>query len=189
MQIPPSIIQGDTVTWRDVSTADNLGNVIDGTWTLTWTLVGPTKLTVTGAAYGTGWETSLSASQTASLTSTTARDPNYQWQAVASKSGKVVTIGTGMLLVKPSFASLAAGAETRTPAEIDLSSVQAAIRARISGGAINEYWIGNRRLRNEPVAELLKIEARLKRIVSNERRARLMANGLGDPRNTFVRFT
>lgn len=189
MQIPPSIIQGDTVTWRDASTADNLGNVIDSTWTLTWTILGPNKVTLVSTAYANGWETSISAAQSSSMTATTSRDPNYAWQAVAAKSGKVITVGSGQLLVKPSFSAAAAGFETRTPAELDLASVQAAIRARVSGGAINEYWIGNRRLRNEPVAELLKLEARFKLIVSRERRARLMANGLGDPKNTFVRFT
>lgn len=189
MQIPPSVIQGDTVTWRDVSTKDNLGNVIDSTWTLNWYIAGPTTLQVVATAYGTGWETSLSAAQTAGLTSTTARDPNYSWQARASKSGKVVTIGAGMLRVDPSLSTTVAGFDGRSPAEQDLAAIQAAIRARVSGGAVAEYTIGTRRLRNEPMSELLKLESRYKLIVARERRARLIANGLGDPRNTFVRFT
>ena len=189
MQIPASIIQGDTVTWRDASTTDNLGNVIDSTWTLTWYFVGPTTLNVTGTASGTGWETNLSAAQTGALTATTARTANYSWQARASKAGRVITVGSGSIRIDPSFATVAAGFDTRTPAEVTLSQIQATIAARISGGAVAEYMIGTRRLRNEPLTELITLESRYKLIVARERRAELIRNGQGDPRNTYVRFS
>lgn len=189
MQIPASIIQGDTVTWRDNPTTDSLGNTIDSSWTLTWRFAGPTVLSVTSTAYESGWETALTAVQTAALTAATSREPNYVWQAIATTTGKRVTIGSGKLRVDKDLLQASAGYEGRTQAEIDLANVQALIRARIAGGVIEEYWIGTRRLTNEPVAELLKLESRLKLVVANERRAAMIANGLGDPRNTYVRFT
>ena len=189
MQIPANITQGDTVVWRDSSTTDPLGNVIDSSWTLTWYFAGPTLLQVTGTANGTGWQTTLTAAQTAALTSSASREPNYTWQAKASKSGQVFTIGSGQLRIDQSLSTAAAGYDGRSQAELDLAAVQAAIRARVTGGAIQEYWIGTRRLKNEPVAELRKLEAHFKIVVANERRARLKANGSGDPRNKFVRFT
>ena len=188
MQIPAVIICGDTATWRDQSTKDRLGNAIDATWTLTWYFNGPTTLSVVSTAYSDGWETSISAVQSAALTPTSGRDPNYFWQAVATKGAQRITIGEGSIRVTPSLAAADAGYDGRSQAEADLENVQAALRARIAGGAISEYWIGTRRLKNEGIAELMKLETRLKLIVSKERRARMKANGLGDPRNTYVRF-
>lgn len=188
MNIPSLIVHGDSVTWRDKPTTDNLGNAIDSSWTLTWYFSGPTAFNVVSTAYGDGWETSITATQTAAMASATSRDPNYWWQARASKGGKVITIGKGQLRVDPDLAGAGAGYDGRTPAEIALANIQATIKARIGGGAIAEYWIGHRRLRNEPIAELLKLESRYKMIVARERRAAQIANGNGDPRNTYVRF-
>lgn len=191
MKIPSVIIQGDSVTWRDVAGKDNLGNAIASTdWTLAWYFSGPTILTVNSTVYQDGWETSLTSAQTAALTaiSTGSKTPNYYWQATASKGAEKVTLGSGQIAITKNLATAVAGYDGRSQSEIDLSNVQAAIRARIAGGAIHEYYIGTRRLRYEGVAELLALESRLKLIVSKERQAQSIANGLGDPRNTFVRF-
>lgn len=191
MKIPPSIIQGDTVTWRDTSSRDNLNQTIaSGEYTLTYYFNGPTQFSVQSVAYGTGWETTISATQSAALTPLTPplSSPNYFWQATADNGTRKVTIGSGSLTVLKNLANGPAGFDGRSQSERDLAAVQSAIQARISGGVIAEYTIGTRRLRNEPMAELLALESRLKLIISRERRAQQIANGLGDPRNTFVRF-
>lgn len=189
MQIPAKIIQGDTVTWQDFPARDGIGNVIDGSWTLTWYFAGPSTLQVTSVADGTGWRTTLTAAQTDLLVAATSREPNYSWQARATKGDLAITVGNGQLRVDAGLAGANAGFDGRSPAERDLAAVQAAIRARINGGAVAEYMIGTRRLRNEPLSELTKLESRFKLIVAKERRARMRANGLGDPRHTYVRFT
>jgi hypothetical protein len=189
VQIPAVIIQGDTVTWRDRSTSDKLGNAIGSSWTLTWKFSGPSVLSVVASADGSGWETTLSSAQTAALTAAPSRAPNYFWQAQASKAGVRHTIGHGELRIVGDMANNAAGYSGLSQAEQDLAAVQGAIRTRISGGLVQEYTIGTRQLKNEPMTELIKLESRLKLIVGRERRARLIANGSGDPRNTFVRFT
>lgn len=115
--------------------------------------------------------------------------PNYFWQATAGNGSVKHTIGTGQITILKNLASSVAGYDGRTQAEQDLAAVRAAITARVSGGMVAEYAIGSRRLRNEPVEALLALESRLKLMVSKERAAQSIANGLGDPRNTFVRFT
>lgn len=188
MQIPASIVQGNSVTWRDLSTQDNLGNSITSNdWTLTWYFSGPTTFSVTSTASSTGWETTLSAAQTTAMNES--RTPNYYWQATVTKAAQVITIGSGRLTVLKNLASSVAGYDGRTQSEIDLAAVQAEIQARISGGAAIEYTIGTRRLRKEALSELMALESRLKLMVSKERKAQSLANGLGDPRNVFVRFT
>lgn len=190
MNIPPIITQGDTITWRDTSTTDSLGNAISSPlWTLTWYFSGPTTLSVTSTANGDGWETSLSSAQTAALMSVAAGGaPNYYWQATATYGTQKVTIGTGRLSVAQNLALATAGYDGRSRSEQDLAAVQAEIRARISGGMTIEYEIGSRRLKKEPMTALLELESRLKSLVSRERQAQSIANGLGDPRNTYVRF-
>ena len=184
MKIPAIITQGDSVTWQDASAADNLGNPITApSWSLTWYIAGESTLNVTSTQSGTGWQTSLSAAQTAAL-----KAGEYYWQALAVNGSQRVTLGTGRLTIAPSIATATAGFDGRSQTEQDLAAVQAAIRARISGGAVAEYTIGSRRLRNEPMSELLALESRLKGMVANESRAQSIANGLGDPRNVYVRF-
>lgn len=191
MKIPGSITQGDTVTWRDPPARDNLGATIASPdYTLTWYFNGPTQFSVTSTDNGTGWETTLTSVMTAAMTPVTPplSGANYFWQATASNGTRSVTIGNGSLIVLKDLATAPAGFDGRSQSERDLEAVQAAIKARISGGVIAEYTIGTRRLRNEPMSELLALESRLKLIISRERRAQSISNGLGDPRNTFVRF-
>lgn len=189
MNIPPIIVQGDSVTWRDAPTSDNLGNTISSpSWALTWYFSGPTILTVTSTANAGGWETSLTSAQTAAMTAATSQSANYFWQATASFGAQKVTIGTGTLLIQQNLATATAGYDGRTQAEQDLAAVQAEIRARVTGGMTVEYQIGSRRLRKEPMTALLELESRYKMIVAKERQAQSIANGLGDPRNTYVRF-
>jgi hypothetical protein len=62
------------------------------------------------------------------------------------------------------------------------------IRTLLSGGSVKEYRIGQRSIKRYDLAELLQLEAKLKADVKREEAAQLMANGLGNPRNMFVRF-
>lgn len=179
------------MVWRDVPSQDGLGNQIaPPLWTLTYYFNGPTQFSVVGIATDSDWEFTLPATQTAGMTPVAAvgSAPNYYWQATASKDAEKITIGTGTMTVLQNLAVAPAGYDGRTQSEKDLAAVKQAIDARIKGGVVHEYVIGTRRLRNEPLSELLALESRLKLMVSKERQAQSIANGLGDPRNTFVRF-
>lgn len=189
MKIPAQIRAGDTVTWRDDAARDNLGNAIDsGSWTLTYYLRTNTAsegATVVGTAYGTGWELTIAAGTTANFDVGT-----WFWQAIATKGSDKATIGSGQLevLAGLSYSGTPGAFDGRSQAQKDLDAVQAAIRSIIAGGAVAEYTIGSRRLKKMEMADLLALEGKLKAEVKREQAAQLMANGLGNPHNLFVRF-
>lgn len=175
--------------WRDVAARDNLGNPIDsGSWTLTYYLRTNTAsegATVVGTAYGTGWELTIAAG-----TSVAFDAGQWFWQAVATKTGSTVTLGSGQLTVlrSLSYSGTPGAVDGRSQAQQDLDAVQTAIRAIVSGGVAKEYTIGNRSLKKYDMADLLQLEAKLKAEVKREQMADLIANGLGNPHNLFVRF-
>jgi hypothetical protein len=189
VNIPSSLRAGDTVQWRDAPGVDNLGNAIDsGSYTLTYYLRTNTAsegATVVGSAYGTGWEFTILAA-----TSTAFDAGQWYWQAVATKTGSTVTMGSGQLTVlrSLSYSGTPGAVDGRSQAEQDLAAVQAAIRAIVAGGVAKEYTIGNRNLKKYDMADLLQLESKLKAEVKREQMADLIANGLGNPHNLFVRF-
>lgn len=185
MKIPPQITAGDSASWLDDQTTDNLGNAIDSTWTLKYVFqqANADNITVTSVTDGSGWKTSLTKAQTVLWV------PNIAvyFQAYAEKSTDRISIGSGSVKILPNIS----GGDTddlRSQAQQDLDAIQAAMRAMISGGAVAEYTIGNRSLRKLPMSELLVMESRLKAEVAREKQAENIKNGLGNNRNVFVRF-
>lgn len=189
MNIPTTIRAGDTVKWRDDSTVDAFGVAITSTnWTLKYYLRTNTAsegATITGSAYGTGWEFTIAAG-----TSTNFDAGKWYWTAVATKDSEVLTLGNGGLTVNAAltYSGTPAAYDGRTQAQKDLDAVQAAIRAILNGGVVQEYRIGTRNLKKYDLADLLQLEGKLKADVKREEQAELIANGLGNPRNMFVRF-
>jgi len=190
MTIPATIRAGDTVSWRDDATTDSLGNAVgSSTWTLTTYLRRATAgagLAVVATAYGTGWESTISATTSAGLAA-----GEWSWGARVTNGAQAITIGSGSLtiLAALNYTGAAAAFDGRSQARQDLDAVQSAIRALISGGAVRRYMIGGRQLEKYSLAELIERENHLKAEVAKEVAAERMANGLGDPRNLFVRFT
>jgi len=188
MQIPSQLRAGDTIRWIDIAGTDNLGNIVSSAdYTLTYWLRTNTAsegASVVGTAYGTGWEFTIAANVSSGLDAGT-----WYWQAIASKSGSVITLGAGQLMVDAvlSYAGTPGAFDGRSQAQIDLDAVQAAIRAIVSGGA-KQYSIGSRSFTKLDLAELMELESRLKAEVKREQMADLIANGLGNPHNLFVRF-
>jgi hypothetical protein len=189
VRIPSQIRAGDTIQWRDVEGVDNLGNAISSAdYVLTYYLRTNTAsegATVVGSAYGTGWQFTIAAA-----TSTGFDAGTWFWQAVATKTGSTVTMGSGQLTVlrSLSYTGSPGAVDGRSQAQQDLDAVQAAIRALVSGGVVREYTIGNRSLKKYELADLMQLESKLKAEVKREQMAELMANGLGNPHNLFVRF-
>jgi hypothetical protein len=190
VNIPATIRAGDTVKWRDDASVDAFGNaVISGTWTLTYYLRTNTAsegATITGTAYGQGWELTIAAATSAGFDA-----GQWYWQAIATAGSEKLTLGAGQLevLAALNYAGTPGAFDGRSQAQQDLDAVQAAIRAMVSGGAVAEYTIGSRRLKKLPLTELLQLEAKLKSDVKREQAADLAANGLGNPHNLFVRFS
>ena len=176
--------------WRDEPGADVFGNAITSAdWALTYYIRFNRNnhgATAVGSAFGSGWEFTLSAATTDGFH---ADDTGY-WQAVESKAGEKVTLGSGQFQIDANlyYTGTPAAFDNRSQAQKDLDAVQAAMRAIISGGAVAEYTIGTRRLKKMEMADLVMLEGKLKAEVKREQAATMIANGLGNPHNLFVRF-
>lgn len=180
MNIPQQITAGDSASWTDVAT-----DASSPTWALTYTLRGPTGLTLTGVSEGGGWRTSITAAQSGALIAGT-----YYWQASISSGADRRTLGNGTVQVLPNlaFTGDASAYDGRSQAEQDLAAVQATMRAVITGGAVQEYSIGARSLKKMAMADLIALESKLKADVTREKRRARLAAGLDSGRAVFVRF-
>lgn len=184
MNIPAQLAAGDSLTWRDDATHDNLNNAItSGDWTLIYHFRGAQSLDVTATANGPGWETTITASQSTGLTPGV-----FYWQAAVTKGDQRITIGTGTLKITPNLVAATGTYDGRSESEQALAAINAEISARLTGGMAEEYTIGNRSLKKTPMKDLIVMQSRYKSIVTRERQAQQIANGLGNPRAMFVRF-
>ena len=188
MPIPSLFTSGDTIKWRDSSGLNWLNeSVTSGDYTLKYYLRSPDggAHTVTGTSWGNGWEFSISAADSAGF------DPGtWYFKAVATKSGDTVTLDSGQFEVKASLTytgSTPGPYDGRTQTKKDLDDVTAAIRSIIKDKA-KSYSIGNRTFTRLDLPELRARESQLKAEVVRERKADMIANGLGDPHSLYVRF-
>ena len=184
MNVPALIYAGDTVKWNEPATADYSSTT---GWAATFALrhaTGNDALTVTGVADGAGgWNFTLTTTQTGQL-----HVNGHWWQIAVAKAAERYTIGTGTLEVKANIPAAGNTYDGRTQAQIDLDAVRAAMRARIAGGEVMEYSIGNRSLKKMPMPDLIALESKLKADVTREARADRIAQGLGGGRSVYVRF-
>ncbi len=176
--------------WRDDASVDAFGNAVtSGTWMLTYYLRTNTAsegATITGTAYSQGWELTIAAATSVGFDA-----GQWYWQAIATAGSEKLTLGAGQLdvLAALNYAGAPGAFDGRSQAQKDLDAVQAAIRAMIAGGAVQQYSIGSRNLTKMRLESLLQLEAKLKADVKREQAAELAANGLGNPHNLFVRFS
>lgn len=184
MSQPGEFYQSDRIQWIE-SRVDP-----DATAVVVW-LRAPTAgagVEAQATNTGDGWQVALTAQTTAAMAA-----GGWQLQVVSTVGGAPITTGRGSLTVRRSLAfSGAPGAfDDRSQAQIDLDAVDEAIRALTSGA--QEYQIGalgtgGRKVRRADLAELIKWRDRLKSDVAREKRAAMIAQGLGDPRRLYVRF-
>jgi len=188
--LPSIIVAGTTIEWVDEATTAGINETISSPdWTLEYYLRTNTASeghTVTGTQYAnsTGWQFIISSTDSANFDA-----GNWFWAARAFKSGKVFEIGTGELEVRQSlqYSGTPAAIDNRTQTEKDLDAVTACIRALIEDKA-QEYSIGNRTFKRIDIKELRAREAELKSRVASEKRYSYISQGLGDPKNLYVRF-
>ena len=190
MTFPAEIRAGDLIQWRLAATQDVFGNSISSPdWSVIYYLrtnTGPIGATVNSSAFNDGFQFSI-----ASNVSATFVKGDWYYQAVANKSGaEKQTIATGAFKVLPSleFSGVANNFDGRSQVEKDLETIQTAIRNIVSGGVVQEYKIGTRSAKKYELSELIMLESRYKAELVREKQAELIANGLGNPRATFVRF-
>ena len=190
MPIPSKVRAGDILQWRDSETQDVFGNAITSAdWSVTYYLRTNTasEAHITSSTpYLSGWQFTVAAAVTANFDA-----GDWFFQAVADKSGaEKQTISSGQFEVLPSlvYSGTASAFDGRSQIRKDLDQVQAAIRTLATGGGVKEYKIGSRSAKKYDLSELLQLEAKLKAELAREETAEKIANGLGNPRNLFVRF-
>lgn len=182
--IPASFTAGDYVTWTQEAAPEGTSAI---TAYLRTNAASGATVAATGPVNG-AWKFSLSSSLTAQLT-----PGDWRLQEIATVKGCPTTINQSSFKITPSLAYTgnAAAIDLRSTAQKDLDDVEDAIRALTTGA--QEYWIGTggngRRVRRADLAELIKWRDRLKAQVAAEKRAEEIANGLGDGRRLYVRFT
>ena len=190
MTFPTTIRAGDYIQWRLPASEDVFGNAISSPdWSVIYYLrtnLGPLGATVNSSACNDGFQFTIASNVTETFAA-----GDWYYQAVANKSGaEKQTIYTGQFEVLESlnYTGTPQNYDGRSQVEKDLETIETAIRTLISGGAIKEYKIGNRNAKKYELAELLTLKSQYKVELVREKQAETMANGLGNPRATFVRF-
>ena len=184
MTQPAELYQGDLTSWIELRVHP------DATAVRVWLRAAAAGAGIEAAATdtGDGWKVELSAVTTATMTAGA-----WEVQVVSTVNGAPLTTGRGALTVRKSLAfSGSPGAfDDRSQAQKDLDAIEEAIR-QLVGGAV-EYQIGTlssggRRVRRADLPDLIMWRDRLKAEVAREKRAEMIAQGLGDPRRLYVRF-
>lgn len=179
------LIAGDTLNFY-VDVADYPST--DG-WSLSYTLVprnaSSTRITINAVPEGSGYRVQVGQSVTAGWAS-----GDYVWSSAVSKAGERYTVGQGSLVIAPDPTVLAPGFDGRSQAEKSLADAETALSTfKSTQGRVKKYTIGQRSMEFESAAEILQIISFWRLRVSSERAAQSIADGQGDPRNLFVRFT
>tara|TARA_R100001086_G_scaffold123058_1_gene63375 strand:- start:40 stop:624 length:585 start_codon:yes stop_codon:yes gene_type:complete len=190
MTFPTEIRAGDFVQWRIPADQDVFGNSISSPdWSVIYYLRTNTSsegAIVNSSAYLDGFEFNIAATTTANFDA-----GDWFYQAVANKSGQekqTLYTGSFKVLASLEYSGTPAAFDDRSQVEKDLENIEAAIRTIINGGVIKEYKIGTRNAKKYELAELLTLKSQLKVELVREKQAEMIANGLGNPRATFVRF-
>jgi hypothetical protein len=175
---PARIIAGDTAKWLK-TLADYPASA---GWALVYTLINATaKITINATAQGDDHLATASAATTAAWEAGT-----YTWRAQVSKAGEVYTVGTGQIVVEPSFS--VDTLDSRTPSKVMLDAVEA-VMLKTASSNVQEYEIAGRRLKHYSMGELLQLRDRLRGEVAREEAATNAANGTGGaPGRIYVRF-
>lgn len=121
-------------------------------WSLVLLLRGPSSIDVVADRNVSRHVWDVPASETA------AWPPGaYAYQVRATRDdGDAVIVDSGHCTIAPDFASLPAGAETRSPNRIALAAIEAVIAKRATQDQ-ERYRINNRELYRTPIADLIRL--------------------------------
>lgn len=180
---PASVTAGDTVKWTrslaDYSAADG--------WVLKYRLINAAgKIDIVSIGSGADHAVSELATTTDDWVAGT-----YTWQAYVEKAAERYTVGMGTIEILPNLAAQAGGQETRSTAKQILDQLETAYQNYCSNGQglVQRYTIGGREMWFKSSAEFIEQIEYWRAQYQNEQAAELMAQGLGNPRRLFLRFS
>jgi hypothetical protein len=186
MNIFDTLAAGDSAAWPDDQIELPDGRLVGSSaWSLKYYLRGPSTLDLTAAASGTGWATTLTTVQSAGLAAGL-----YAWTAiVAGGASERITVGTGQLTITPDVTAQSAGVDPRSTAQRALAQCESAMATfNSTGGKVRKYTIGGREMEFQTIGDLMRLHAFWAARVMSEGASAAIAQGLGNPRNLFVRF-
>lgn len=183
---PSAVVVGDTVRWRktiDSFAIDDETDIepIEDSYTLKYTLQGPSKISITATVDGDDYLVNEAASTTASWT-----PGSYLWTAFLSKGSDRYRIDSGRIEIKKDFEVVSAH-DTRTHAQKALEAIEAVLENR-AGSEVLNYTIAGRTVSKIPHTELMTLRDRYRQERQREVDAEKLANGIGGGNNIFVRF-
>lgn len=186
MSFPANLTAGDSASWIDVPFMDATGKSYDSrTYALRYELRGPgSPVTINAASSGGGWQSTLTPTISTGMVAGT-----WFWAAILTATNERITIARGEVNVAPDITAQVANFDGRSQAERALADAEAALASfKSSQGKIKKYVIGSRQMEFATIPELLECISYWRVRVINERKARGVADGLGNPSNLMVRF-
>jgi len=148
LAIPRIITSGDSISWLD-----RFSEYSSPEYTLNYSLRGSSILDLTASANASSYETTITTAQSLALISGV-----MYFQAYVSKVGSRINIGNGQIEVKPNLQTTLVPYDGSSYAEKTLAAIQATITAKLEGGAVQRYKIGNREVENFTLQELSELE-------------------------------
>jgi hypothetical protein len=174
---PDYIVAGDSPQWTRT-----FPDYPSTTWTLSYVLINATnKYTFNATSSGNDYLVTLSGTTTAAWAT-----GNYQWQAYVTSGSSRYTVASGLLEVKPNFAT-SSNVDIRTHAKKVLDAIEAVIEGRASKDQ-QEYTIGNRSLKLMPIADLIKFRDKYRSMYLSEVNADKVARGEFGKNRIMVRL-
>jgi hypothetical protein len=184
MTFPQTLIQGDSASWTDEPWVQGARTLDSSVYAQSYVLRGPVGLTLASATDGPGWVTTLTPAQAASLAPGV-----YWWVALLVGATERITIASGEVTVSADLTQQSGIYDGRTLAEKALSDCETALATfRSTRGRTKKYTIGSRSMEFDTAADILIEISYWKTRVLNDRTAKDIANGLGNPRKLYVRF-
>lgn len=173
---PSAFRAGDSVRWTRT-----LADYPAGTWTLAYTLNGPTLITITASADGTDHAVSVLPAVSAVY-----KPGVYTWAARVTDGTDTYTVGTGTLeiLANPAKASTT---DARSHARRFLDAIESVLEGRATHD-VASYTIGGRQLARVSLEELLAARGKYRAEVRAEENADRLARGLPSRRHIGVKF-
>ena len=184
MNIPSFFQSGDTVSWNDTAQLINGISYDSSAYDLSYSLRGASVLDITATANTEGWATTITAAQSTILVA-----GSYRWAAYLTQTDVRITAGTGDLTIKPNIFALAAGTDIRSFYEKALADTEQAMADfAASGGKPKEYTVADKHYVFNDLKQIQDLAYYWNACVTAENAADQIAQGLGNPRRTFLRF-
>jgi len=146
--IPRIITAGDSISWLD-----KFSEYSSPEYTLTYSLRGSSILDLTASGNSSSYETTITTAQSLALISGV-----IYFQAYVTRVGDRINIGNGQIEIKPNLQTALVPYDGSSYAEKTLAAIQATITAKLEGGAVQRYKIGNREVENFTLKELTEME-------------------------------